>query len=149
MTAQYVGYISFQKHSNLKQKYLLTVSKDYFIVRNFCRNSSHFGEWCQSSKFSNDGRFIFANEISGFWLFLCVYVVYTWVCVEDGVGGGLGDHFSHGYFQGWYFLDYYLQGNVFSRGTMLDHHEFKVCYYRYEENTIAFSNKLLVNQFYR
>ena len=125
LTTQYLEYISSQKHRYLKQKYFLGISYDSFIVRNFCRNGTNFcgwGQggcfylqspwWGQSPKGSNIEQFIFGNEISVcFNCVFCVYVVYTWVCVQEG--GGVSGYFCHGYFQCCYFADYY---------------GFKVCY---------------------
>ena len=84
LTTQYVEYVSSQKHSYLKQKYFLGISYDSFIVRtNFCG-------WGQGGSFypkgSNIEQFIFGNEISVcFGCVFCVYVVYTWVCLQEGV----------------------------------------------------------------
>ena len=103
----------------------------------------------------------------------CKWCIRVCVCVYwgGGEGGGcvlnrecgwwIGDHFSlkrentcfssrqfsHGHFQGRYFPDYHLQGNIFSRGSILDQHWFKVCYYCMKKTSMYFPTNFLVNKF--
>ena len=134
------------------------------LMTTFARTEVIFVDKSNLRNFQMSGDFFCKWDHWLFWLGFLVPVcgVYLSVCCwEVGLLGReiilrwrqkirlfLVDNSCHGYFQGWYFPDYYLQGNIFSHGSILDTKMGSKSVITVMKKTpLHFQTSFLVNQF--